>query len=301
MIISRSHASASNQSAQISAGVRASWFKICVLGVAVCLLSACSTSRPSHNSLTLEDLWATANVERVDGGVTYVDRRFYGTGFAVTDQYFWLSSGHLRYPPRWMGGFHPYYSLYYPYYGYRPHYVWECPVNQQPSHPAHPDPVNFAGNPSVNPGFTAPVKPPIAPVPIAPVANAIPLADSHYVALEPGYRLRTRDAYLSGGSADTDRASGLSPGQVPNLAPQLGRPADSVNGAMAGLNARPGRNETLRTIQRPDPARSPGFGSQSFSSGRGSNSRPTRSISRSTRPSVSRTVNVSSARSEVQR
>ncbi len=290
-------ASKLQQSVEHRVRIKVPWLRILALGVAVCLLSACSTPQPSHNSLTLEDLWATANVERVDGGVTYVNRSFYGSGFSAANQFFWFPAGHQRYQPRWMGGFHPYYSLYYPYYGYRPHYVWECPVDQHPNHPAHQGPVVVAGQPILNPGPVVPVQRSNAPVSEYQQLNNIPLVVSPYVALEPGIRYRVGESYLGATLANP----GMATGQSPNLTSQLGRPTESTSGAMAGLNARPGGNDTLRTLQRPEPVRYSRAGSQRYSSGRGSYSRPTRSISRSPRASISRSVNVSSNRSEAQR
>lgn len=288
-------AKALHQTAGRDARISKRWLRIFVLGAAICLLAACSTPKPYHNSLTLEDLWATANVERVDGGVTYVNRGF--TPFSVTDQYFWFPSTHLRYPAHWSGGFRPYYSLYYPYYGYRPHYVWECPTVRDDHHTAHPGPVTLVGDPTLNPGVTPPILPFNASDSARPSVNSVPLVVSPYVALEPGMRYRVSEPYLGSAIANP----GLVSGQSPNLTSTLGRPAGSIDGAMAGLNARSGNSDALRRLQRPEPVRSSGYGSQRFSSGRGASSHASRSISRSTRSSVSRTVSTSSSRSEAQR
>jgi len=89
--------------------------------VAALLLTACSAAPEQPESPTLGDMLATANVERVNGGITYRNVwtgprpcAYYGYGPAYAAGF--GSCFHAAY-------FYPYYDLY-TFYGWRPYYAW---------------------------------------------------------------------------------------------------------------------------------------------------------------------------------
>lgn len=263
-----------------------------VLGMAACLLTACSTPQKSHESLTLWDMLSTANVERVDGGVTYVNRTVPANGYIYP-----FGARYHRYPPFWLGGFQPYYSLYYPYYGYRPYYVWHCPVTRRPLYDAFPNPVIVAGQPPLNDGFEQPLEPVPALAPLHTVSNrytpyAIPESGSRFGIEEP---FVPRVPFVQG-----------SPGFQSDPFRSIGGLSDTTT----GLKYQPGGTDPGRGIELPNYPRSPDARSQGRSSafGRaggsrsaGAPTRPVRGISRPVRAPTIRSSSASSARPQKQR
>lgn len=240
------------------------------------MLMACSTQPKFSDGPTLYEMLETANVERIDGGVTYVNRTFSAYGYYPP-----YYASYWRYPPRWLGGYYPYYSLYYPYYGYRPHYVWSCPAEPWYRHSVGLDPFNRPGQPYYNVSTLTPTGP-------ATTLSSLytgPRENSPFAVLEPNYR---RDSNMP-----------FTASSAGNLT--LSQPATGVSGARAGLKFQPDQGKVIRGFQSPDPGRSlnpgqprrsPGLGA-SYRMGPGSSSRaPARSFNR---PSASPRASISPA------
>ncbi len=134
-----------------------------LLAAAACLLMACSTTPTTSTAPTLYDMLSTANVERVDGGVTFVNFSTVRTGY-----FYPYGAVYPWYQPSWLGAYSPYYGLYYPYYGYRPWYVWDYYGAPGPWHPyrrpLHPYPDGHSS--PVEPGAPGSVLPPVYTGPV---------------------------------------------------------------------------------------------------------------------------------------
>lgn len=246
----------------------ARWLSLMMLGLAATLLTACSTPQKYSDGPTLWEMVETSNIERVNGGTTYVYRTLPRAGYFLP-----YYPGYLSHPPRLLGGFYtyPYFSLYYPYYGYRPYYVWSCPVSPRFEHPVVADPFSRPGQPL----YTAGPAPFVASsVSLSPLYTGSGNSDP-FAVLEPQY---SRDGTMPFTSNS---------GQVLTRS----QPIASLSELGSASKIQVDQNKVVRGFQRPDPVRSintghqrlaPGFGTSTSGPARPS-TRPTRSFSR---PSV---------------
>lgn len=91
------------------------------LVVLALLVGACSTTPQQPAAPTLGEMLATANVERIDGGVSFVNVGWSPLRPAPCS----LAYGGYSSWSCWRLGYrYPYFGLYYPYYGHSPYYAW---------------------------------------------------------------------------------------------------------------------------------------------------------------------------------